>query len=123
MIVMGKLFGRIVVYFLGFLLLSLLFAGITGPIAAFLLLALVLALANAILRPILTFIALPFNFLTFGIASVFVNMLMLLLACAIVTTIVIHGFWLMVLASAVIMLADALLRGIRYKSSSGYAKL
>ncbi len=121
--VMGKLFGRIAVYFTGFVVLSLLFTGIHGTIAAFLLLALVLSLANGLLRPILTFIALPFNLITFGIASVFVNVLMLLIACALVTAVVIKGFWLLVLASVVIMLMDSLLRVMRHKPSRGYAKV
>ena len=122
MIVMGKLLGRISVYFLGFMILSLLFTGIHGTVVAFLLLALVLSLANGLLRPILTFIALPFNLITFGIASVFVNVLMLLLACALVTAVVINGFWMLVLASVVVMLMDSLLRAIRHKPGRGYAK-
>jgi uncharacterized membrane protein YvlD (DUF360 family) len=115
---MGKLFGRIVLYFICFVLLSLVFGGIHGTIAAFLLLAIVLALANGTLRPVLTFIAHPFNLLTAGSASVFVNMFMLVIARAIVGIVIIQGFWLMALVSLVIMAADALIRGIRLKNQS-----
>ena len=115
---MGKLLIRIVAYFAVFVVLNQLFLGIEGKILAFLLLALVLALANNIIRPVLTFIALPFNIITFGIASVFVNILMLLIADSIVVQVSIDGFWLMALVSVLIMAVDTLIRFIRLSSQT-----
>lgn len=111
---MIKLILRVAMYFLILVVSASLFHGIEGATLAFLLLALVLALANGIIRPFLTLIALPFNLLTFGIASVFVNMLTLLIADAIVTTASIGGFWLMLVVSVVIMLADTFIRWLRF---------
>ncbi len=75
--------------------------------------ALMLALVNMILRPIFVAIALPFNLITFGIASVFANLLSLVIANAIIGGPITAGFWAMLLVSLVIMLADDCVRAIR----------
>lgn len=118
---MLKLIIRFCVYFCALMALSLIFLGIEGGVSAFLLLAAVLALANVIIRPIVTALALPFNLLTLGIAGVFINMLTLLIADAIVAGASIGGFWLMLLVSAVIMAADALIRWLRFGLRAGRA--
>lgn len=117
---MGKLLIRVLAYFALFVLLGQIFIGIEGEILAFLLLSLILTLANSIIRPILTLIALPFNIITFGIASVFVNMLTLLIADSIVTQTDVSGFWLMLLVSVLIMGIDALIRFVRLNSNGKY---
>lgn len=73
--------------------------------------ALVLAAVNMVVRPITVAIALPFNIITVGIASVFANLLCLVIAEAI--TGALTGFWAMLLVALVIMLADDGIRGIR----------
>ncbi len=75
--------------------------------------ALMLALVNMVLRPIFVMIALPFNIITFGVASVFANLLSLVIANAIVGGPITAGFWAMLLVSLVIMLADDCARAIR----------
>ncbi|MEX1307461.1 MAG: phage holin family protein [Eubacteriales bacterium] len=77
-----------------------------------LVLAAVLAGVNTLIRPVLTAVALPFNFITFGIASVFANLLSLVIANAIVGK-PIAGFWVMLLIAFVVMLADDLHRIMR----------
>ena len=72
---------------------------------ALLVLAAVLAGVNTLIRPLFVAVALPFNAVTFGIASVFANLLSLVIANAIVGK-PIHGFWVMLLISFVVMLAD-----------------
>ncbi|MFA0815850.1 MAG: phage holin family protein [Anaerofustis sp.] len=72
-----------------------------------------MAITNTLLRPILVLIALPFNLITFGIASIFANLLTLIIANAICGTILLHGFWLMFLVAAVMMFTDDLIRFIR----------
>jgi len=75
--------------------------------------ALMLALVNMVLRPIFVCIALPFNFITFGLASVFANLLSLVIANAIIGGPITAGFWAMLLVALVIMLADDCVRALR----------
>ncbi len=75
------------------------------PMKAILILAAVLAAVNTLLRPIFVALALPFNILTFGIASVFANLLSLVIANAIAGR-PLHGFWVMLLIAFVVMLVD-----------------
>lgn len=111
---MGKLMVRFLAYFLIFMVLTYLLPGVTGDVIGFLMLALILALANLVIRPLLTVVALPFNLLTFGIASIFVNMLTLIIADAIVGPASVAGFWTLALISVLVMAADACIRGVRH---------
>jgi len=75
----------------------------------------VLAGVNTLIRPVLVAMALPFNFLTFGLASVFANLLALVIANAI-TQKPLSGFCVMLLVSFVIMLTDDAIRIIRRRA-------
>lgn len=75
--------------------------------------ALLLALVNMTLRPLFVIIALPFNLITLGIASVFANLLSLVIAGAILGGAIAAGFWAMLLVAFVIMLADDCVRAVR----------
>jgi uncharacterized membrane protein YvlD (DUF360 family) len=77
-----------------------------------LILSAILAGVNTIIRPILVSIALPFNLITFGVASVFANLLSLVIANAIAGK-ALSGLWVMLLLSCIIMLADDMIRNIR----------
>ena len=66
----------------------------------------VLGLANAFLKPLLTFIALPLILLTFGIAYFFVNIVMLLFTEWVTPDFSIDGFWTYVGATIVIWLVN-----------------
>lgn len=79
--------------------------------------ALVLAIVNTFIRPLLVTIALPFNFITFGIASVFANLLTLVIANGIIGGGITSGFWAMLLVAFVIMLADDAIRHMRQKTT------
>jgi|GEM_PF-812225 len=79
---------------------------------ALLILSAVLTGINTLLRPLFVAIALPFNLISFGVASVFANLLALVIANGISGN-PISGFWLMFLLSFVIMLADDIIRYIR----------
>jgi len=72
----------------------------------------VLAGVNTLIRPILVALALPINFITFGLTSVFANLLALVIANAMVGG-PLSGFWVMLLVSFIIMLADDTHRIIR----------
>jgi putative membrane protein len=68
----------------------------------------VLGLANLILKPIVTFLALPLIIVTLGLAYFFVNVLMLLFTEWVVPDFVIHGFWTYVGATIVIWLVNVI---------------
>ncbi len=57
-----------------------------------LLVTVVLAVINALIKPILEFISMPINFLTFGLFSLVINALMLLLAGKITPGFHVEGF-------------------------------
>jgi putative membrane protein len=67
-----------------------------------LLAAAVFTVANWIVKPIVTVLAIPLILLTLGIAYFFVNVLMLLLTSAIVSDFDVEGFWTLVGATIVI---------------------
>ena len=75
--------------------------------------AAVLAGVNTLIRPVLVAIALPLNIITFGIASLFANLLALVIASAIIGGIITSGFWIMLLMALIIMLADDTVRNLR----------
>jgi len=113
MVKMIKFILRTAIYFTILCIFALLFGKVSGPVGLLLLGAFVLALVNTLLRPLLTAIALPLNLVTLGIASIFVNILTLVIADAIVGGIVISGFWVNLLLAVVIMLADGIFRKSR----------
>jgi putative membrane protein len=82
---------------------------ITAMLAA----ALILAAVNTLIRPVIVAVALPFNMLTLGIASVFANLLTLVIANGIAGGTVTSGFWAMLLTAFVIMLMDDGVRLVR----------
>jgi len=55
--------------------------------------ALVLALANAILKPVLAILTLPLILVTFGFFYLLINIAMVALAAWIAPNFVVHGFW------------------------------
>ena len=78
----------------------------------------VFGLANVILKPLLTFIALPLILLTFGLAYFFVNVVILLFTEWVAPDFSIDGFWTYVGATILIWLVNwvgslALVRGRR----------
>ena len=75
--------------------------------------AAVLAAVNTLIRPVLVAVALPFNAITFGIASVFANLLSLVIASAIMGGAMQSGFWIMLLIALSIQTADDGIRLIR----------
>ncbi len=85
-----------------------------AQITAMLVAALILAAVNTFIRPIIVTIALPFNIFTLGIASVFANLLTLVIASGIAGGTITSGFWAMLLVAFVIMLADDGVRAVRH---------
>lgn len=86
---------------------------ISTPLSV-LVVALILAAVNTIIRPVFVTIALPFNIITFGLASVFANLLTLVIANGIAGGTVTASFWAMLLTAFVIMLTDDCVMHIRH---------
>lgn len=72
----------------------------------------VLGLANLILKPVVTFLALPLIIVTLGIAYFFVNVLMLLFTEWVVPDFSIDGFWTYVGATIVVWLVNWIVGGV-----------
>ena len=77
-----------------------------------LLVCIVLALINAFIKPILEFISLPINFLTFGLFSLVINALLLLLAGKITPGFHVEGFLAAFLGSLLLALISAVVERI-----------
>ena len=84
-------------------LVSLIVPGVyVNGAAAALLAALVLGIANTLVRPVLVLITLPITLLTLGLFLIVINALMLLLTSAIVRGFSVHGFVSAALAGLVL---------------------
>ena len=70
-----------------------------ASVSALVVSALLLGLANAIVRPLLILLTLPLTVLTLGLFLLVVNALMLMLVSALVTGFTIAGFWTAFFAS------------------------
>ncbi|MDZ4356486.1 MAG: phage holin family protein [Variovorax sp.] len=66
--------------------------------------ALLLGLANAIVKPLLIFLTLPLTLLTFGLFLLVINALMVMLVAALVKGFKVSGFWTALFASIFISL-------------------
>ena len=110
---MGRFIIRTAIYFTVLCIFALLFEKVSGTIGLLLLGAVILTLVNTIIRPVLTAIAIPLNLVTLGIASIFVNILTLVITDAMVGGMMIGGFWINMLLAIVIMIADGVFRKSR----------
>lgn len=76
-------------------------------------LALIFGLLNALVRPLLKFLALPFIILTLGLFTLVINTLMLMLTSAVGQSLgfafMVNGFWSALLGSLVISLVSVVL--------------
>lgn len=108
---------RLIIKFALYYAILLLFMALGGlPAATALSLlgaAAVLAGVNTLIRPLLVTAALPINIFTFGIASVFANLLAIVIAKAIIGSAMGATFWTLLLMALVIMLVDDAVRCIR----------
>ncbi len=75
---------------------------VQGGLGAVAAAATVLWLLNLLLVPVLQLLALPFSLITFGIASLFVNALIVALSDAIVPSITLHNFWMSLFISIIV---------------------
>lgn len=81
---------------------------VSGFVAA-LVTALVLGLVNAIIRPILLFLAFPINLVTLGLFTFVINALMIMLVSGIVPGFKVKNFWWALLFSIILSVVTYLL--------------
>jgi len=90
------------------IIVAYLLPGITlESFGAALLLAAVLAILNAFVKPLLIFLTLPFTIITFGLFLVVVNAIIILLAQKMVPGFYVAGFWWAVLFSIILSVVVA----------------
>ncbi len=104
------------------IILNLLLSGLAVAIASYLtpgahvdgyltavIVAVVLAIVNTIIVPILNILTLPLNILTLGLFSLIINVLMVLLVAKLVPGFVIDGFWVALVFAVVLALVNMVL--------------
>lgn len=75
--------------------------------------ALVLGIINAILRPILLFLTLPLNFLTFGLFTLVINAVLIVLTGKVVSGFVVDSFWWALLFGLLLSVINSFLRHLK----------
>ena len=78
---------------------------VSGPYIA-LIAALIWGFVNIFIKPIIIFITLPLNILTFGLFTFIINGLLLLFLASFVDGLDVSGFWWAVLAAAMVALLN-----------------
>ena len=99
------LLTAVVVVFLAKFLPGVAVAGYVTAIVV----ALVLALLNLIVKPILILFTLPVTIITFGLFLIVINAIIILLADAFVDGFDVSGFWIAVLFSILLSITQSLL--------------
>src|SRR5258708_3059635 len=70
--------------------------------------AVVLAIANAFIRPVLLLLTLPLNILTLGLFTFVINAVMILIVAAIIPEFKVKGFWWALLFSLILSVVHAI---------------
>ena len=100
-----KLIIRILLSTIAVLVADLLLSGVHSPdLKTSLLVAIVLGVLNAVVRPLLLLLTLPVTVMTLGLFVLVINAAMVMLAARIVPGFVVNGFW-WALAFSVVMWA------------------
>ena len=85
---------------------------VTGGIGTYLIVAIVLGLLNAFIKPILTVLTIPITILTLGLFLLVINVLMVYLAASLVSGFAVSGFFAALLFSIVVSIVTALIDAI-----------
>lgn len=83
---------------------------VTGFFAA-LVVALVLGLINAFIRPVVVILTLPLNIATIGLFTIVINTLMIMVAAALVPGFSIASFWWALVFSVILSVVNMFFRG------------
>lgn len=93
---------------LAILVADYLLQGVETTLVGALVLALVLGVINVFFKPIISLLTLPLTIVTFGLFSLVVNTLLVLLAAKIVPNVAITGFWTALFFSIIVSLITTL---------------
>lgn len=102
------LITAVVAYFLPYVLTGVTFSGFSSAIVF----AIVLAIMNVILKPILDFFGFPLTIITFGLFSFVINAVVILVVDYFVDGMSVDGFWWALLFGVVLSFLTSLLNGI-----------
>lgn len=95
------------------LLAAYLIPGIEVTLLGAVVLAIVLALINVFIKPLITLLTLPLNIVTLGLFSLVVNALLIMLAGMIVPGFTVDGFWAAFFFSIIVSLVTALFGNLK----------
>ncbi len=98
------------------LIAAYLIPGVFVNVVGALILAVVLGLINAFLRPIITILTLPINILTLGLFSLVINALLIMLADYLIPDFSVNGFWAAFFFALVLSLVNSLFMGALKRS-------
>jgi putative membrane protein len=104
---MTKPFLHWIVSTVAIIIAAYLIPGVTVTLVGALVLAVVLAVINLFIKPVLRLLTLPLTILTLGIFSLVLNALLVMLAAAIVPGVAISGFWAAFFFAILISLINA----------------
>jgi putative membrane protein len=112
-------FFKIVISSLAVLLAAYLLPGIhvDGYISA-LLVAIVLALLNTFVKPVLILLTIPFTVFTLGLFLLVINAAMVLLASYFISDFVVDGFWWALLFSILLSVLTSLMESLGAKKAN-----
>ena len=77
--------------------------------------AVVLGVVNAIIKPILVLLTLPITVVTFGLFALVINAVMILLVSSVVDGFTVNGFWWALIFSIVLSVVSTILFGLQPK--------
>lgn len=104
-----NIIGIFIATFIGIRFIHL---GVYSSLSAILLFSVALTIINAVIRPIVKFISLPITCLTFGIFSLVINVLMVMLASGLIPGIRIDGFIDSAILAIIIAICNTLINVI-----------
>lgn len=108
-----KFLANIIISALAVIISSYLLPGVqVDSFLTSLLVALVLAFLNAIVKPLLTILTIPITLITMGLFLAVINALMILWAAKLVDGFQVKGFWWAILFSFILTLISSLLNGL-----------
>jgi putative membrane protein len=106
--------ARLITTTLAVIIVSWLLPGVhIDSVITAILFAIVLALLNVLIKPLLILLTLPITFLTLGLFLLVINALVMLLAAEMVPGFSIDGFWWAVLFSIIQSLTVSVLHGLQ----------
>jgi len=113
-----QILGNLIVNTLSVFVVSYILPGIVvNDFLTALVVAIVLAVLNVTLKPLLIIITIPFTLITFGLFLLVVNVLVLYAAEALIDGFEIAGFWWAVLFSVLVSMVNGILFGLGSKGA------